>query len=326
MGQIKTYLESNGIKTIRGNTEWNRSAIKGMLTNEKYVGDVMFQKTYRENPISKRTKINRGELDRYLVTDNHPAIIDRETFRLVKKELVKRSSKARSSKNAITELGKYSGKYALSELLFCDVCGGPFRRRSWSRKGVKKVYWRCLNHSEGGNNRCAQAKGIEEHILHDAICRALTNAIPSAGDVRSIVGSMLIYATSKNEILLECQSVEATIRELSSKADDAAVMCVRTEGNRELYEEEIEKYFASISKLRERLDELKQLLEASEEYQAEMKQITSWLENYDVSFSKYNDEIVRYLVEKIFVTKDLRLIIRIKGGGEIEEKIFLEEE
>lgn len=83
-------------------------------------------------------------MDRYLVTDNHPAIIDRETFRMVKKEMVKRSSKRRTSSNAVTELGKYSSKYALSELLFCDICGSPFRRKTWTRKGVKRVYWRCL--------------------------------------------------------------------------------------------------------------------------------------------------------------------------------------
>lgn len=73
-----------------------------------------------------------------MVTDNHPAIIDRETFRLVKRELVKRSSKRRSSNNAITELGKYSAKYALSELLSCDVCGSPYRRKTSVKKGVKK--------------------------------------------------------------------------------------------------------------------------------------------------------------------------------------------
>lgn len=77
-------------------------------------------------------------MDRYLVTDNHPAIIDRDTFWMVKKELARRSSKQRVSENAVTKLGKYSGKYALSELLICDVCGSPYRRKTWTRNGVKK--------------------------------------------------------------------------------------------------------------------------------------------------------------------------------------------
>lgn len=133
LNKIKDYHESNNILTISGNSVWSKNGVKAMLTNEKYVGDVMYQKTYREYCISKKTKINRDELDRYLVTDNHPAIIDRETFRLVK-----RSSKRRSSANAITELGKYSGKYALSEILVCDICGSPYRRKTWTRNGDKK--------------------------------------------------------------------------------------------------------------------------------------------------------------------------------------------
>lgn len=51
-----------------------------------------------------------------------------------------------NDENRITELGKYSGKYASSELLFCGVCGSPFRRKTWTRNGVKKIYWRCLYH------------------------------------------------------------------------------------------------------------------------------------------------------------------------------------
>ena len=120
--QIKEYLESRQIKTSRGKYEWSKAGIKAILTNEKYVGDILYQKSFHPNLISKKVIRNCGEMDRYMVSNNHPAIIDRETAWLAKKEMSKRSSKRRSSENCITELGKYSGKYALSELLFCGVC------------------------------------------------------------------------------------------------------------------------------------------------------------------------------------------------------------
>ncbi len=239
LDQIKAYLENNEIKTVNGNLVWNKNAIKAMLTNEKYVGDVLYQKTYRENPISKKTKINRGEVDRYLVSNNHPAIIDRETFRLVKKEMVWRSSKRRSSDKAITDLGKYSGKYALSELLFCDVCGGPFRRKSWSRNGVKKAYWRCLKHTEKGDAGCTQTKGIEENMLHKAICRGLTNCIPETGEVKKLVASMLAYVTSTDKMVIECREAEEEIQALRQKAKEAEDMCIKAQGNNEYYMEKL---------------------------------------------------------------------------------------
>lgn len=57
MNQIKNYLETNDIKTINGKSVWDKSTIKGTLTNEKYVGDIIYQKTYREDCISKNTRL-----------------------------------------------------------------------------------------------------------------------------------------------------------------------------------------------------------------------------------------------------------------------------
>lgn len=324
LDQIKAYLEEHGIKTFHGKQKWDKHGIRSMLTNEKYVGDIIFQKSFRTDCISKKTKINRGELDRYLVTDNHPAIIDRETFWLVKKEMARRSSKRRASANAITELGKYSGKYALSELLVCDVCGGPYRRRTWTRNGAKKIYWRCLSHIELGNDGCPQNKGIEEPILHEAICRALTKCIPDKGNAKDLVKTMLVYATSGDQDLLEYQSMETAIKEMQGKANEAELMCIRTEGNKELYMEQIKKYYETITHMREKLKSLKAQFESSDSYHSTLSRIEEWLSEEDVSFEEYDDNIVRYLVSSIRVTEDLNLIINIKGGSSITEPLYRE--
>ena len=67
--------------------------------------------------------MNRGERTKYLVSNNHPAIVDRDLFNAVQAEIARRSSKRRTSDKTLTSLGKYSGKYALSELLICAECG-----------------------------------------------------------------------------------------------------------------------------------------------------------------------------------------------------------
>lgn len=326
LDQIKNYLESNDIKTVNGRSVWDKSTIKGILTNEKYVGDIIYQKTYREDCISKKTKINRGEIDRYLVTDNHPAIIDREIFRLVKKELVRRSSKRRASSNAITELGKYSAKYALSELLNCGICGSPYRRKTSVKKGIKRAYWRCLNHVENGSDACPQAKGIEEELLHRVICRGLTRCMPNKGDVRSLVRTMLAYATSEDELLVKKQSIETAIKDLQQKVAETAEMREKTTGSKKPYEEQIEKYFASIAQLREQLNEIKKQLEKSEDFQAEMSRLDGMFKDEEITFQKYDDDIVRYLVDSILVTDDRKIIINIKGGGSITENLCEHEE
>lgn len=88
---------------------------------------------------------NMGELPKYYVHECHPAIIDREIFQRVQEELARRSSLRKTSSKTKTELGKYCGKYVLSELLVCGECGSPYRRVIWSRPEGKRVVWRCIN-------------------------------------------------------------------------------------------------------------------------------------------------------------------------------------
>lgn len=143
--QILQYISENKIPNRTGKTEWSKSAVQNMLSNEKYVGDVLMQKTYRSDCITKKVKKNNGELAKYLISNNHPAIIERDIFNLAQQEKARRGAKSKKSDSAITELGKYSGKYVLSEILICGECGSPYRRRTINSHGEKKIYWRCLN-------------------------------------------------------------------------------------------------------------------------------------------------------------------------------------
>ena len=95
--KIKRYLEVNGVKTVTGKVEWSTSTIDRMLSNEKYIGQVLMQKTYTPDFLTGKQKKNNGELAMYLIENAHEPIIDCETFERVqemkgknkKKELTK---------------------------------------------------------------------------------------------------------------------------------------------------------------------------------------------------------------------------------------------
>lgn len=111
---------------------------------------MLLQKTFTENCISKKVRVNRGEMAKYLISNNHPAIVSREVFQAVQSEMARRTSKHKISDLNITEQAKYSGKYALSEKLYCGDCGSAYRRRVWVRKDGNKVVWRCISRLEHG--------------------------------------------------------------------------------------------------------------------------------------------------------------------------------
>lgn len=77
---IKRYLEEHGIKTVIGKTEWSTSTIDRILSNEKYIGQVLMQKTFTPDFLTGKQEKNKGQLAMYLVEDGHEAIIDREIF------------------------------------------------------------------------------------------------------------------------------------------------------------------------------------------------------------------------------------------------------
>lgn len=87
--RIKKFLEENGIKTVTGKDVWSTSTIDRILSNEKYVGDVLMQKSFTEDFLTGKRSKNEGELSMYFIENDHEAIIEREIFEAVQKRKTK---------------------------------------------------------------------------------------------------------------------------------------------------------------------------------------------------------------------------------------------
>ncbi len=119
-------------------------------------------------------KVKQCPLVHYYTKDHHPAIIPRDIYYRVKEEMARRASKRKvMQKTGKTEQGKYSAKYALSELLVCGECGTPYKRCTWARNGKKRIVWRCVSRLEFGTKYCHNSPTLDEDRLHRAIVAAL---------------------------------------------------------------------------------------------------------------------------------------------------------
>ncbi len=87
--KIKKYLEENGIKTVTGKNVWSTSTIDRILSNEKYVGDVLMQKSFTEDFLTGKRKKNEGELAMYFIENDHEAIVSRDVFKKVQERKAK---------------------------------------------------------------------------------------------------------------------------------------------------------------------------------------------------------------------------------------------
>ena len=321
LGQLKDFLESKKVLTRRGKSEWSISVIRGMLSNEKYVGDILYQKTYRADCISKKVKVNRGEMTRYLVSNNHAPIIDRDTFNLVQAELSRRTSKNKKMDSAITEQGKYSGKFALSELLICGSCGSAYRRNSKVAKGKTTYYWRCVNRVEHGKKYCKDSAGVEEKMLQESICRCLSKMLEDSQEVYSLIQSNLTYAVSGNSAALDMHLIETQMKQVKQDADNMMEKMSKTEGSTELYEKALSELFEQLVALRTQYEQARAQSEQSDSVNAEVQRILNILKTTEISFTEYDDLTVRRLVECIQVCGREKIIVTLKGGYQAEEEL-----
>ena len=143
--QIKRSLEADEIRNGAGNKKWHESNIKQILTNEKYIGDALLQKTYTVDILDKKREANKGQVPKYYVEDSHEAIIPKDIFLKVQEEIARRANLT----NGTTKRKRiYSGRYALSGMVFCAHCGNIFRRIKWNNRGCKSTVWRCVSRVE----------------------------------------------------------------------------------------------------------------------------------------------------------------------------------
>jgi len=201
LGDIQRELIKKNILTAEGIQGWSRQVIQNILTSEKYIGDGLRQKTYTTGPIgNKKTVKNNGELPMYYTRDNHPAIIPRDIYCRVKEEMARRASKRKvMQKTAKTEQGKYSAKYALSELLVCGECGTPYKRCTWARNGKKRIVWRCVSRLEFGTKYCHNSPTLDEDRLHRAIVAALNEYGAIRAEVKADVLELAELAMTGGE-------------------------------------------------------------------------------------------------------------------------------
>ncbi len=322
MKQICDRLRSEEVKTYSGKLQWQPEHIQRILTNEKYIGDVLLQKTFRSNCIDKKAKVNRGELPKYLVSNNHPPIIDRDTFNIVQVELARRCSKKSKSDFALTERGKHSGIYALSDILVCGSCGAHYKRKGKTKNGQRIVYWRCINRIEHGTKICKDSIGVEEKKLHAAICRCLSKMMSNRDEVVELIRNNLQYALTGNDSVLDVYAIE---NQIQSYYDQMSILLDRlysTGGEAEKYELEIKKINDKIAALREQLSTEKAKATSSDDLNREVERILNYIAQTDKdTFVEYDDVTVRRLVECITVSNDGRIVVTLKGGFRGEEII-----
>ena len=320
--QIKEALERRDILTPKGNREWSLTTIENILRNEKYMGDVLLQKTFTPDFLTKKKKKNNGELTQYYITDNHPALIGREDFLQTQAELTRRAGKKKvSKKKTKSALGKYCSKYALSERLVCGECGSMYRRVMWTRKDGKKPMWRCINRLEFGTQYCKHSPSLPEGPLHQAILACIQKVAGNREDIlqslREVRDNLLAFPDTNASTFSLQQKIDQLQQEM------AALVKIMAQGGDSQF------YAAKLRELSEQKVKLARQLQESQQQQQEGKirayqeqQALIVLSNEDsLDLTEFHEDFIRRVIEQVTVLSKDRILVRFVGGFEVEGKI-----
>ena len=321
---IQEYLNANSVPNINGEPKWARSAIDSILTNEKYCGDVLLQKTYIDDCINKKVKKNTGQLPMYLVQNHHEGIISRETFDAAQAELARRSAgKSPSKKNAPTGRSRYSSKYALLDRLYCGECGTRYQRCTWrNRDGSKRIVWRCVSRVDYGNKYCHDSPTLDEEPLHRAILAAINSTVKGKDSIiynlKSAMEKELAPAAGQQ---LSLSEIDNRLEQLNTEFSKVPAEASES-GDQAAYSDRFREIMQKQTALKSQRDEIQWLLAESGNATAHIEQCRQAAETTPSAITEWDDALIRQVVESVTAETGNEIIVALKSGASIHQKLM----
>lgn len=301
---IANILNENGICRRSNQKKWYVFTIDYILNNERYMGDVLLQKSYTSESLPFKKIMNKGEQTQYYVENSNPAIVSRETFKAVQALLKERK----------TNTGKQKSVYPLTGMLKCPECGRTFRRNIISGK----AYWVCSGHSSGAT-KCRSVRVREEEVYNSF--QLMT--IKLSENREYLIGSLIKqieemrYRTSGSQERIK--ELDKDIADLSTQ--NLLLARLHTKGilNASDYAAQSADLANKITDLRS--ERRKKLSEDEEdELLDELKMLDKFLEEAGTD-QDFDNELFEQIVVSITAKSNSELTFKLLGEIQLTEKI-----
>ena len=304
MGYASICRELNESKVIKNDkeTKWFPTSIQYILTNEKYIGDSLWQKNYNTSMPYRKVR-NKGELEKYYYSKTHEPIISKEDFEAVQKIIKERKCPSK-------ELIK---NYPLSKKIYCGECGSLFKRRLKNEKS----YWICREHYYNAEN--CRTKPILEQVFYTAFMTMYNKLKTNYSVIFTPMLTQLQELKNKkyggNKQYIEINKEIAKLKEQTH-----VLARLKTKGflDENKYIEQITEINAKIEKLNR---EVRKIVRCDDEDEMieQIKEIASIIENGTDLMTEFDDVMFESLIEKIIVKNQTEFEFNLIGGLKFTE-------
>lgn len=294
--KIAAELTEQGIPTPAGKEKWASHTIKSILTNEKYKGDALLQKKFTVDFLTKKQKINEGEIPQYYVENSHPAIITPEEFDMVQEEFLKREN-----------VGKqYSSTSIFASKMICGDCGSYFGAKVWhSNSKYHRVIYQC-NSKFKGEHFCTTP-----HLYESEIQQKFLNAFSRYFGQKDVIIKNCLFVLNQLKIQDEHNiELQAEFDEINKQLKEY----IESGGTDSNY-----------SELNARYEEIAAKIDAEEQLATErkgrivkMQEILRVLKKSKSILETFDENIWTALVEMLTIFHDGSMVFLFKDGTEIK--------
>ena len=307
---IAKNLTAKGIPTPSGKQTWQSSTVESILKNEKYKGDALLQKTFTTDFLTKKKKVNQGEVPQYYVENSHPFIINPEVFDLVQEEMQKR--KASGKQRGYTN--------CFSNKILCAECGSFYGCKIWhSNSKYRRIIWQC-NHKYKNKEKC-KTPHLYEDELKKAFVGAFNSIIQNKDDVISSYDVIIERLTDNKALDLEQNKLQDELDEIIERIR----RCVEENANTAIEQEDYNKKYSALV---EHYNAIKKQLKGIEvkrtERAAKKQNILRFIETLRQSSEillEFEEDIWNATIESVKVNSQENITFIFKDGTEIDWKI-----
>ncbi len=304
---IAKALTEEGIPTPGGKENWSGSTVRSILTNEKYKGDALLQKVYTVDFLSKKKKVNEGEVPQYYVEHNHDAIIEPAVFEAVQKQMAVRQ----------TGTNRQSCVSTFSSKIKCGDCGSWYDSKVWhSTSKYRKTIWQC-NHKFDGGEKCTTPH-LDEEAIKGLFVKAVNILLTEKDEIIENFNAI-------KDTLFDVRPLETERSQLQEELNVVAELiqqCIKENARIALDQKEYQKRYDGLAKrldnVQVRLDEVSQGITEKQAHREKIELFLDGLKKQKELVTGFDEDLWYSLIEYVTVFCKENIRFTFKDGTEIK--------
>lgn len=308
--EIVNHLIKEQKKNAAGEVKWDISAIQRILTNEKYCGEFVYQKTFCKNYLTHERQINNGEEEQFLVPDHHEPIIAKDVFMFVQELRRHRLN----SYNAVLDSKRNT---PLAGLFVCADCGRVMQRVHYKSGNYERFVLTCKTQSRKRTKytHCQSTSTIDYCVALGLVKKLV------AEDLNESKESLLIESVQKAKAIKyfydESKRIKSFISDLETKLSNLVESQIKKNSPIEIYQNEYRRIQKQISEAKQSLDDLtKKGLKAYENDNFN-EELHRFLEKND----NLTPRLIASIIRRVYRLKDNTLLVVLNNGFMTEKEI-----